>query len=251
VKSILETLLGRHHETVTMGWLRNLSTSQDQDASQHKLLEAQAQEYQRDIEEEEHDAPGTHRQRGTADYVVTLIRYLGKVIIITLMIWGIVNLGRRTFNVSIARSGPPPSCSCGGTTTAEAIRRGCVFTPLAIAWLPPHCLDMELSAEFDEAGPGGKWEYWKDANGTIAMTREEMALLPDTDGVFYTSQDWHIKHCTYTWRKHYRSQFTGTIIEARSNGIRHIAHCEGIMRIREPLERIFTRAGIELNADLV
>lgn len=110
---------------------------------------------------------------------------------------------------------------------------------------------MELAAEFDEAGPDGHWEYWADPNATIPMTREELALLADSGEVFYTTQEWHITHCMFTWRKQYRSQFTGTIIEARSNGIRHIEHCESIVKIRQPLEKIWTHAGIELNADLV
>ncbi len=147
---------------------------------------------------------------------------------------------------------PPVSCSCGGTTVAEALARGCKFTPLAIAWLPPQCLDEELADEFDRAGPVGGWPYWADVNGTIPLTREEVGRLADTRGaVFYTSQDWHVMHCMYTWRKHYRSKWTGVTIERRSNGIDHIRHCEAIVRDRAPLEKIWTKAGIELNADLI
>lgn len=143
------------------------------------------------------------------------------------------------------------SCSCGGTTVAEAVARGCKFTPLAIAWLPPQCLDEELADEFDRAAPGDGWEYWADLNATIPLNREEVGMLADTKGaVFYTTQEWHVMHCMYTWRKHYRSKWTGVTIERRSNGIEHIEHCEGIVRDRAPLLKIWTMAGIELNADL-
>lgn len=153
--------------------------------------------------------------------------------------------------ISLQPKKGPVSCSCGGTTVAEAISRGCKFTPLAIAWLPPQCLDEELADEFDRAGPGGHWEYWADWNATIPLNREEVGLLADTEGaVFYTTQEWHVMHCMYTWRKHYRSKWTGVTIEARSNGIEHIKHCEGIVRDRAPLQKIWTMAGIELNADL-
>jgi hypothetical protein len=43
-----------------------------------------------------------------------------------------------------------PLFAGGGTTIAEALYRGCVFTPLAFGWLPPHCLDKELAEEFDK-----------------------------------------------------------------------------------------------------
>jgi cation diffusion facilitator CzcD-associated flavoprotein CzcO len=113
-------------------------------------------------------------------------------------------------------------------------------------------LDEELADEFDRAGPVGGWPYWADVNGTIPLTREEVGRLADTRGaVFYTSQDWHVMHCMYTWRKHYRSKWTGVTIERRSNGIDHIRHCEAIVRDRAPLEKIWTKAGIELNADLI
>ena len=178
-------------------------------------------------------------------------------------IWGLVFLANWSFSTLKPPSHhphhlphqpakQPVSCSCGGTTVAEAKARGCKFTPLAIAWLPPACLDEQLADEFDLAGPGGKWEYWADLNATIPMTREEVSMLPDQgpEAVFYTTQEWHVMHCMYTWRKHYRSQFTGVTIEARSNGIEHIKHCEKIVRDRHPLEAMWTMAGIELNADL-
>ena len=189
--------------------------------------------------------------RSRIDHIKSALRVTAGALLVCLALWGVANIGRRTFNISIAASGQR-SCSCGGTTVAEAISRGCIFTPLAIAWLPPHCIDMELANQFDRAGPDGGWEYWADPNATIPMTRYEVSMLADTEGaVFYTTQDWHVTHCVYTWMKHYRSKSTGVTIENRSNGIEHIKHCEGILRNDHRLEEIFTKAGIELNADLV
>jgi hypothetical protein len=177
---------------------------------------------------------------------------VAKVALVFLACWGVANLGRKTFDISFAPVNR--SCSCGGTTVAEAKARGCRFTPLAIAWLPPHCIDMELANEFDKTGPGpnGEWQYFADPNGTIPMTREEVSLLADDKhAVFYTTQEWHIRHCVYTWMKHYRSKSTGVTIENRSNGIEHIKHCQGIFELAYPMEKMATMAGIELNADLV
>jgi len=130
----------------------------------------------------------------------TLKRFSTLLLLLTLSslaVFGLLNIGSRQISLSVTTLKPKArSCNCGGTTVAEAKRRGCIFTPMAIAWLPPHCIDMELSDAFDAAGPGGKWEYWYDINATIPMTREQMGMLADDFGsVMYTTQEWHIMHC--------------------------------------------------------
>ena len=172
----------------------------------------------------------------------------GLLLLSALAVWGTTNIYQRVTYVDPQSL----SCSCGGTTTEEAIRRGCIFTPLAIAWLPPHCIDMELSEEFDRSGdgPDGQWEYWADGHRGRALNRTEVGLLANSEtGYFYSTQNWHITHCTFTWRKHYRSKTTGVTIERRSNGLDHIGHCESIFRIRGGLTDILTVAGIALDAD--
>ncbi|KAI0172805.1 hypothetical protein GGR52DRAFT_591304 [Hypoxylon sp. FL1284] len=183
----------------------------------------------------------------------------GRSVLALLCVWGLVSIFN-TIADHIAQSRQPgerfapslsPSCSCGGTTVAEAERRGCIFTPLAIAWLPPHCVDTELADDFDKQGPGphGEWDYWSDMNMTRRLTREEVGYLADVNGVFYATQEWHVTHCVYTWMKHYRSRWTGTTIERRSNGLDHIGHCQEVLRIRGDLQDIRTVAGIALDAD--
>ena len=159
-----------------------------------QLLQASDDGSQSSHSEDEHDPhrPKNSKRQSLKKYM----KIITKIVLICFAVWGLINTGRSSINISIARSNKPVSCSCGGTTVAEAIRRGCKFTPLAIAWLPPHCLDMELADEFDRIGPGGKWEYWGDLNGTIPLTREEVSMLADTEGaVFYTTTEWHIMHC--------------------------------------------------------
>ena len=173
----------------------------------------------------------------------------GLLLLSALAVWGTMNIYQRVTYIDPQSL----SCSCGGTTTEEAERRGCIFTPLAISWLPPHCIDMELSDEFDRSGDGlnGEWEYWADPHRGRALNRTEVGLLANSEtGYFYSTQNWHITHCTFTWRKHYRSKTeTGVTIERRSNGLDHIAHCESIFRIRGGLFDILTVAGIALDAD--
>lgn len=213
----------------------------------------------------------------------------GRTILILLSVWGLISIytmaaDRIAHSRNSSEKFAPslyPSCSCGGTTVAEAKRRGCIFTPLAIAWLPPHCVDseypkychpdeaeinrsrnilrgisnmdvlVELANDFDKQGPGpnGEWDYWSDMNMTRRLTREEVGYLADINGVFYATQDWHVTHCVYTWMKHYRSKWTDTTVERRSNGLDHIAHCKDVLKIRGGLQDIRTVAGIALDAD--
>ncbi|OOF98774.1 hypothetical protein ASPCADRAFT_512947 [Aspergillus carbonarius ITEM 5010] len=74
-------------------------------------------------------------------------------------------------------------CDCG-TTINEALLLNCVYDSLATAWLPPHCRDAELTALFDKAGPepNGEWSYYLDEDGTIPLTKDEIALLGETGG---------------------------------------------------------------------
>ena len=198
-------------------------------------------------------------RRGPPSTLRRSLLFTGKALLLIVSTWGLVsifhlaNIKMREIHQPSERFAPStyPSCSCGGTTVARALELGCVFTPLAIAWLPPHCVDQELSDDFDRQGPGpnGQWDYWIDVNKTRRLSRQEVGELADIDGVFYATQEWHVSHCVYTWQKHYRSQWTGTVIERRSNGLDHIGHCESVFRIRSGLQDIRTVAGIALDAD--
>jgi hypothetical protein len=148
----------------------------------------------------------TQSNRGAYHYIVSGLSLVLKATLFGFAIWGLANVGRHTFDISIAPV--QRSCSCGGTTVAEAKARGCIFTPLAIAWLPPHCIDMELANEFDNAGPEEGWPYYADLNGTIPMTREEVSMLADVEGgVFYTTQDWHVSHCVFVSESRPKAQY--------------------------------------------
>ena len=168
-----------------------------------------------------------------------------------------------------------PSCRCGATLT-EAKANGCNYDSHALAWLPPHCQDQELLAEWEHAGSGvdGQWEYYGDKNGTVPLTIEEVGELagkPIDDGWFWMTMEWHVKvcrtaharlqpwrrmltdfslqHCAFAWRKLARSPVTGVTVERSTSGLAHIAHCENNFLRRNNLSTIMTRAGVALDAD--
>ncbi|KJK82397.1 hypothetical protein H634G_02591 [Metarhizium anisopliae BRIP 53293] len=139
------------------------------------------------------------------------------------------------------------SCDCGNST-AEAVQLGCKYDSLAAAWLPEHCRDDELTAEFERSGPGpgGKWTYWADGNHTQEISIEEIAkMADDTDGRFHMTGHWHVIHCIFYWRKEQRARFNGKIVEPRSYSEAHSKHCGKIFL--DPGRD--TIAGVALNTD--
>jgi hypothetical protein len=117
-------------------------------------------------------------------------------------------------------------CDCGATIK-EALSRSCIYDALATAWLPPTCRDDELTAEFERAGPGpdGAWEYFLDENGTVPLSKPQIAALGETGGAFWAARDWHIAHCVFYWQKLVRMRDTGAIMEARFDTLEHAKHC--------------------------
>ncbi|KAL3424519.1 hypothetical protein PVAG01_03800 [Phlyctema vagabunda] len=117
-------------------------------------------------------------------------------------------------------------CYCGHSI-AEAKSLGCSYDALAIAWTPPECTDQELTDDFNHAGPGldGSWIYFADRNGTLPLTAYEVSMMADTNEFFYTSHEWHLVHCNYTWRKLFRSQMNGVIMDREKLSLEHISHC--------------------------
>jgi len=117
-------------------------------------------------------------------------------------------------------------CLCGHTKE-EAYSLGCIYDSMAAAWLPAECRDDELTDKFDHAGPGpdGQWSYYLDENGTMPITKVEIAELGPKGGSFWASQNWHAAHCAFYWQKYKRMGETGAIMEARFDTLHHVEHC--------------------------
>ncbi|KAH8819352.1 hypothetical protein F5884DRAFT_760320 [Xylogone sp. PMI_703] len=136
-------------------------------------------------------------------------------------------------------------CYCGHSIV-EAKALGCSYDALAIAWTPPECTDRELTDEFMHAGPGpdGRWAYYADRNGTIPLTDYEVSMFSDTNNFFYASHEWHLVHCNFSWRKLFRSQMNGVVMDKQKLSLEHISHCgmlEGPKYHHLALDAIATR----------
>jgi hypothetical protein len=127
------------------------------------------------------------------------------------------------------RNSAASGCDCGASI-AEAISMGCKFDSLAAAWLPAHCRDDELTAEFQTVGdgPDGNWIYYADVNHTSTLTLDEVAALADIpSATVHMGPTHHKMHCRFYWRKQYRvkSKNDGRIVEPNFDNEGHIKHC--------------------------
>ena len=176
---------------------------------------------------------------------------------LALALFGLYSLSSAVLPPHSSTSASQVSCSCGASIS-EAMSLDCRYDSLAAAWLPPLCRDDELTAEFDQAGPGldGSWEYFADKNATQLLTLNEVALLAEkTDGdsdesaAFYVSFRWHIAHCVFYWRKMFRAQEGGVVVERRYMKESHIEHCAHAFLDRADLEEVDTRAVVRFESD--
>ncbi|RAL05406.1 uncharacterized protein BO80DRAFT_136147 [Aspergillus ibericus CBS 121593] len=152
---------------------------------------------------------------------------------ILLALWGLTNLTTTLFHTVHS---PPQTKTCYcGTSTTEALTLNCKFDSLAAAWLPPHCRDDELTAEFDHAGPGpnGTWTYYADDYHTIPMSIDEVALLADNQSArVQMTREWHVVHCLFYWRKMIRVRdraAEGVMMEPSFDNEEHVRHCIGVV----------------------
>ncbi|KAL1983821.1 hypothetical protein VTN96DRAFT_9907 [Rasamsonia emersonii] len=158
------------------------------------------------------------------------LRVIKDIVLFSLAAWGLVSIIQRLAIVpglGLAYHSIPEGCDCGDSV-AEAISRGCKFDSLAMAWLPEHCRDDELTAEFNTAGngPNGSWVYYADSLRTIEVDSNTVAAMgDDPDARVHMNEQWHKIHCIFYWRKQFRTRFNGKIVEPRSDTENHIKHC--------------------------
>jgi hypothetical protein len=121
----------------------------------------------------------------------TLLQWFGKTVLVFYALYGLLSMSVQIHD-SLQRI-KPTTCDCG-SSVAEAISLGCKYDSLAAAWLPGHCRDDELTAEFETKGPGpnGSWIYWADRDHKIEVSLEEIAAMGDDPSQhFRMSWEWH------------------------------------------------------------
>ena len=222
----------RSPNTVNMNILKHIFPSTVYPAKQNK--DHEHYEYLlSDDGERASDNPLIKKKPGRSKKICVAI---SKLMMVSLAVLGFVDLlyvfYQNFWTIHTANS---RTCTCGSTLN-ETKSLGCIFDSLALDWIPLYCHDEELTHAFEKAAPEPDigWKYWTDENRTSLYTLEEIAELPGTDhNCFWVEAIWHYTHCTYYWKKLYRSRFTGVVVEPNSDNIGHLEHCEEMLLARD------------------
>ena len=111
-----------------------------------------------------------------------------------------------------------------GTSSHEAVSLGCEFDVMSFAWLPPRCFDQSLMLEFLALRD---WQWYLDAE-----SHQRVDMVPVSKGSYdhlYVTQEYHMYHCTYMWRKMHRAIQNGQPLDGYIGKIEHTAHCEKML----------------------
>lgn len=115
---------------------------------------------------------------------------------------------------------PPKTHTYGcGENLAEAKARGCVFELMTISWVPPACHDPELDGEFRSLG----LQYFRDRSLTQEISYEE--LSERTEGYSWSTNRYHLTHCSFMWRKMHRALNAGWRQTNHALDYEHTTHC--------------------------
>ncbi|EER24385.1 hypothetical protein CPC735_057550 [Coccidioides posadasii C735 delta SOWgp] len=87
-----------------------------------------------------------------------------------------------------------------GTNATSARAAGCHFDIISFAWLHHKCYDAELSKSFSSIH---EWEWFLQPNREQPVLASE--ALSGNYPVLYVNWEYHVRHCTYMWKKMHRA----------------------------------------------
>lgn len=129
-----------------------------------------------------------------------------------------------------------------GSSVEEAQALNCTWDLLASSWLPPACIDQELTDEFREQGP---WRFFEHKNRTGELFEPELPYRVGPGMEYYSTLRWHKVHCGYQWRKMHRAMMKGMKIEGHLNSYAHTEHCGVVALQQGEMEDLVTLATVE------
>lgn len=129
-----------------------------------------------------------------------------------------------------------PVAETCGNSSSEALSLGCSFDIISFAWLPARCFDQELVNQFLAIRD---WKWYLDTEGQ--QTVDLASVAAGQYEQLYVTQEYHMYHCTYMWRKMHRALLAGNVVDGYIGDIHHTAHCEmQILDRSRPLDAIST-----------
>lgn len=137
---------------------------------------------------------------------------------------------------------PSSQTTTCGDSPATAAAAGCIFDPTSFSWFPPQCYDAQTASDFLS------WNWtWYDSEGdptTLPAAGEahlpphavahDAAVAGDLPELLVTDE-YHLVHCIYTWRKMHRAlnaestgwapESVGAFMDSYTRKWSHTEHC--------------------------
>ena len=123
-----------------------------------------------------------------------------------------------------------PALECGNSPS-EALSRGCSFDVMSFAWLPAPCFDKELMQDFLSLR---NWVWYRDESGNEPAA-DPMAVASGQYDQLFVTQEYHMYHCTYMWRKMHRAVQRALPLDGYIGSMGHTEHCENMLVHQAPL----------------
>jgi hypothetical protein len=117
------------------------------------------------------------------------------------------------------RSRHPEWENCG-SSPAEALSLGCSFDVMSFTWIPTRCFDQELMEDFLALR---SWSWYMDKEGVNSV--DFAAVSAGCYDELYVTEEYHLYHCTYMWRKMHRAILEGRPLDSYIGNINHTEHC--------------------------
>ena len=107
-----------------------------------------------------------------------------------------------------------------GNSSREALSLGCSFDVMTFAWLPDRCFDKELVDDFLALKD---WNWYLDVRGQ--QIADSASVVAGAYDAVYVTNEYHMYHCTYMWRKMHRATLAGKVLDGYIGDMHHTAHC--------------------------
>ncbi|RDA89730.1 hypothetical protein CP533_6853 [Ophiocordyceps camponoti-saundersi (nom. inval.)] len=117
-----------------------------------------------------------------------------------------------------------PARPCG-VDPLTARSKGCLFDPIAMAWLPNQCHDFPLTKEFLEAE---HWQYWTDSGGSRAISLAN--VYQGLHSVLFVNEVYLRHRCVFAWRKFHRAIINDSAVDGYVTDWDGMLECEKVFK---------------------
>ncbi|UNI23114.1 hypothetical protein JDV02_008952 [Purpureocillium takamizusanense] len=153
-------------------------------------------------------------------------------VVASLLCLGVLFAGYDLYRASVAASVWSPVENAQvrpcGDSPLTARNRGCMFDPIAMAWLPDACHDFELTKEFLSVQ---QWHYWKRPDPTSNSISLANVMQGQHSTLFVTER--YLRHrCVFAWRKLHRAVLNSTSVDGYATDWDGMMECEGLFKDR-------------------